>query len=261
MPNYEPFKKQTLADQVAASIEESIVSGAVKSGEMLPTESEMSEQFGVSRAVVRDATRMVAAKGLIEIRHGKGSFVTQTQTEAFGDALLLALRRMDASNWDVAQFEQAIYPEILALAATHATDGDIARIQAAADAYLVQHAQIAASGPLNVDSSEYRAFQSVWSDFVQTVFDATHNKVFMLLARPLIQLHGVRNWEGLSDSLTYHETQLVTAIIDLIKARDPAIARQQMKELMALPPEAVSAMRQTSVASPTTIVLNAGETP
>ncbi len=256
MLNSRPFKKETLAEKIASRVEESIVHGGFQGGEMLPTEPEMAEQFGVSRAVVRDATRMLAAKGLIEVRHGKGSFVTHTQTEAFGEALLLALRRMEATNWDVAQFEQLIYPEIVALATRNATDEDVAAIQNAADRYLVQHAKIAAHGLPDVQSSEYQQFMGLWSEVVQAVFDATHNQVISLLAKPLIRLHGARDWQGLADSITNQERKFITTVIDLIRSGDPENARQQMEALMALPPEAVEALQKTAVAQLTTIVLS-----
>lgn len=45
--------------------------------------------------MVRDATRILMAQGLVEVKHGLGVFVTPPQNEAFGEALLLALRRAD----------------------------------------------------------------------------------------------------------------------------------------------------------------------
>ena len=256
-----PFKKQTLAEKVADSIEESIVNGTLQGGDALPTEPEIAEQFGVSRAVVRDATRMLAAKGLVEAQHGKGVFVTHTQTEAFGEALLLALRRMGASNWDVAQFEQLVFPQIVALAATNATDDDIGKIQKAADEYLALHAQIAKQGLTEVSPRKLRAFQQTWARFVQAVFDATQNKVVALLAQPLIQLHGARNWEGLPVNITTKETELIATIIALIETGDAAQAGEQMQMLMELPAEAIAALQQTEVSAPTTIVLQSVENP
>ena len=47
-------RKQTLAEQVAGSIKEAILAGQWAPGEALPTEPELAEAFGVSRAVVRD---------------------------------------------------------------------------------------------------------------------------------------------------------------------------------------------------------------
>ena len=97
---------------------------------------ELAEAFGVSRAVVRDATRMLAAQGLVVAQHGRGVFVTESQVEAFGDALLLALRREGASVWDVEQFEQMVLPEVCALAATEATDEEIAQLKRLAGDYI-----------------------------------------------------------------------------------------------------------------------------
>jgi len=104
-PMFSKFaKKQTLAEQMAETVQELILSGEVQGGVTLPTEPELAEQFGVSRAVVRDATRILMARGLVEVEHGRGVFVTQPQNEAFGEALLLALRRVGATVWDVEQF-------------------------------------------------------------------------------------------------------------------------------------------------------------
>ncbi len=250
-----PFKKQTLAEQVAESIEESIVSGELEGGDVLPTEPELCEQFGVSRQVVRDATRMLAAKGLVEAKHGKGVFVTHSQLAACGDALLLALRRSDASNWDVAEFEQWVLPEVVAMAATNATADDLAALQHAAGCYLTLPGEVAKVGLPDVDSAEYDAFAQTWRSFMQAVFDATQNKLFALLAQPLIRLHGPRNWVGLPDNITAQETQIVQALIDLIKAGDAVQARTQVRQLLALPDVAVEALQQTPVSTPTTITM------
>ena len=98
----------------------------------MPTEPELAGAFGVSRAVIRDATRMLAARGLVQAQHGRGVFVTESQTDAFGEALLLALRRSDASVWDVEQFEQMVFPEVCALASVAASDADLAKIRSLA---------------------------------------------------------------------------------------------------------------------------------
>ena len=259
MLNSKPFKKQTLAEQVADIIEESIVSGVLQGGDSLPTEPEISEQFGVSRAVVRDATRMLAAKGLVEARHGKGVFVTHTQVDAFGDALLLALRRMGATNWDVAQFEQMLYPEIMALAAANATEADIAHIEQAVTDYLALHATLVDGDISDEDSAEVQQFRRLWAVFNQTLFDATHNKVVMLLAQPLVQLHAPRDWIGLQGDVIQYEAELLHKFSAMIAAGDPDAAREQTHALMALPPEGVAAMQQAAVGTVTTIVLESDD--
>lgn len=68
-------KRVTLADQLYGQILEQIVSGALKEGEKLPSENQISAAFAVSRPVVREALRKLRDDGLIEARRGVGSFV------------------------------------------------------------------------------------------------------------------------------------------------------------------------------------------
>jgi DNA-binding transcriptional MocR family regulator len=90
MPTANPFAdtlpRRTLAEQMADALTEAILAGRPAAGEALPTEPELAAQFGVSRAVVRDATRMLVARGLVEAQHGRGVFVTGSPVAAFGDA-------------------------------------------------------------------------------------------------------------------------------------------------------------------------------
>lgn len=261
MPKTKPFtrkliKKQTLSEQVAAEIEASIINGSLNGGDALPTEPEISEQFGVSRAVVRDATRMLAAKGLVEAQHGKGVFVTHSPIAPFGDALMLALRRMDASNWDIIQFEQMLYPEVIALAAVNASAEDRHKIEATAAQYLEHHQSIADDEQFDGNSAEIIAFRQAWGQFIQSVFDATHNAVISLLALPLLRVRNINRYINLPDTHTRYETELIDAVVALIKAGDPDEARRKTADLLTLRPEAVQAFMQTPIGEVTTIVLD-----
>ncbi|KEQ07764.1 FadR/GntR family transcriptional regulator [Pseudorhizobium pelagicum] len=76
-------RKPKLSEHVAASLRSQIVSGEILSGEKLPTESQLTETFGVSRTVVREAVASLAADGLVEPRQGAGIFVCQRPAMAF----------------------------------------------------------------------------------------------------------------------------------------------------------------------------------
>jgi GntR family transcriptional repressor for pyruvate dehydrogenase complex len=243
--------KQTLADQVANSLRESIVEGEWQPGEALPTEPELSELFGVSRAVVRDATRMLIAQGLVEARHGKGVFVTESQTAAFGDALLLALRREEASVWDVERFEQIIYPEVFALAAEEATEEELANLRRYAEEYLniVQELHETGWGD-SLEHAEQEVMRLSYQRLIVEIFAATHNHVLQLLADPLLRLRNVRSWqddEATPDELITMEETFIHTAMEAIASRDPDRARETMKRLMRLPAEAEEAMRKTPV--------------
>jgi GntR family transcriptional regulator len=64
-----------LYQQVAAAIREAILSGEFAPDSLLPSEAQLMARFGVSRPTVRNAISALRAEGLIDVRHGKGSFV------------------------------------------------------------------------------------------------------------------------------------------------------------------------------------------
>lgn len=252
-PPFSKFvKKQTLAEQVAEAIKESILAGDWPPGAALPTEPDLAEAFGVSRAVVRDATRMLAARGLVEVQHGRGVFVTESQVAAFGEALLLALRRAEATVWDVEQFEQLLYPELFALAAAEATNEELAHIETLLDTYLHNRARLL-TAHWEKESLPPAALAEMMADyraFIEAIFTATHNKLLQLLARPLVQLRSGRNWEKPGETLANAielEARYMRAAFAALAGRDPVAARRQIAELLTLPPEAIAAMQQTPV--------------
>jgi GntR family transcriptional repressor for pyruvate dehydrogenase complex len=253
-----PVKKMTFAEQMAESIRESILSGELTSGAALPTEPELAEQFGVSRAVVRDATRILMALGLVEVQHGRGVFVTEPYNDAFGDALLLALRRVGATAWDVEQFEEVLFPEAVAMAARSASDEEIAQIQRLADEC------IQVSGDFQkkwwrktAPPAVLNHYREAFFQMLEAIYAATHNHVFRQLARPLYNLRSLRDWaETETDSpeaFVTLESNYIQGLVDAIASRDPAKARQIVARVMELPPEAIEAMRRTAVGEVTVI--------
>lgn len=62
--------------RIKSVLEERIRSGVLEPGSQLPSEADLCREFSVSRGTVRDAMRELVQSGLIERRHGKGSFVT-----------------------------------------------------------------------------------------------------------------------------------------------------------------------------------------
>ncbi|MCX5196811.1 GntR family transcriptional regulator [Streptomyces sp. NBC_00249] len=61
--------------QIAEDIVQQVHAGTLKPGDQVPSESEMVERYGVSGGTVRKAMLEIRASGLVETRHGKGSYV------------------------------------------------------------------------------------------------------------------------------------------------------------------------------------------
>ncbi len=72
----QPESDALTAERVVSHIEQLIQSGQLKPGDRLPPERELARQVGVSRPSVRSGLHSLAALGVVESRHGAGSFIT-----------------------------------------------------------------------------------------------------------------------------------------------------------------------------------------
>ncbi|MFC0627233.1 FadR/GntR family transcriptional regulator [Kribbella deserti] len=63
-------------DKALAGLRQMIASGAIGPGEQFPPEPELCDRLGVSRSSLREAARSLAALGVIESRHGSGTYVS-----------------------------------------------------------------------------------------------------------------------------------------------------------------------------------------
>jgi GntR family transcriptional repressor for pyruvate dehydrogenase complex len=123
--------KALLSKTVESEIELAIRSKKLLAGEKLPSEYEMCSQFRVSRTVIREALRMLCARGLIVIIKGKGIFVANFSGESVTNPLRLYLQLNIEENYvlDIVHARQIIEPPIAASAALHHTEGDALKLQ------------------------------------------------------------------------------------------------------------------------------------
>src|SRR6266516_2211649 len=88
-----------LSDQVADLLLASITERGLRPGDKLPSERELGEQFGVSRTVVREAVRALAAKGVIRARTGSGLTVAEVPAAAVSESMSLYLRGRESLDY------------------------------------------------------------------------------------------------------------------------------------------------------------------
>jgi GntR family transcriptional repressor for pyruvate dehydrogenase complex len=250
-----PVERSTLADRLAVEIKRLILSETLKDGDSLPSETELAEQYGVSRAVIRDATRILMALGLVEVIHGKGVFVTSPQNNAFGEALLLALQRRKATVWDVEHFELLLFPQVVSLAAVEATDEELDKIRALTTSYLNTYDETLEkwsqeSTLAEAEQEELRnTLRSSYRLLIESIFDATHNMVLQILANPLLKLRNLRDWQTDETPVDLKESERAyfQTILEAIESRDPELARDMTTRMMQLPEKAIEAMQRSPV--------------
>lgn len=72
--------REDLVTRVANALREQVQAGTLAKGSQLPGEMELARQLGISRPTLREATRILAREGLLVIRHGVGTFVSDNST-------------------------------------------------------------------------------------------------------------------------------------------------------------------------------------
>ena len=123
-------REATLAQRVEHELERLILESRLGPGDRLPSERELASQFGVSRTVVREAVRALAAKQLVDVSVGRGTVVRAPSTESAAESmkLLLMMQAGDAGVDKVSEVRHIIENEIALLAATRRTAEDLSLI-------------------------------------------------------------------------------------------------------------------------------------
>ena len=116
-------------EKIAQDLMQRILANEFADVRVLPSERTLQESYGVSRTVVREAVKLLTARGLVTTGTGQGTLVTTNITAPALDALLLAFHRGSARLEDLLNTRMLLEPPIAALAAQHATPLQIRRLQ------------------------------------------------------------------------------------------------------------------------------------
>jgi DNA-binding FadR family transcriptional regulator len=124
-----------LREQVLNDIGRQILGGKLEPGDVLPKEDTLSEQYGVSRTVIREAVKGLAARGLVTSRPKVGTIVRPRDEWQMLDPAVLEWVANSEEDGEfmmrLAEARLAIEPVTAELAARHATPEDLERIEAA----------------------------------------------------------------------------------------------------------------------------------
>lgn len=213
---YTQVQKGRLADQVSEQLKESIFSGVYHPGERMPPEHALTEIFGVSRVIVREAIRKLELSGLIEIKRGPkgGAFVMPMRHDAASQVVLDLLKLGKGEVAHLMEVRLGIEPLVAELAAKRATGEDMDR--------LAGHLQRRPKAP----GREY----AVWNvDFHRLVAKCAHNPVYDILVNILMDFT-----EGLilkikPSNRILHDTTSHPAILERMRRRDAEGARDIMR--------------------------------
>jgi GntR family transcriptional repressor for pyruvate dehydrogenase complex len=166
--------EQGLSRTLEDTLERLIATEAVPRGSRLPSERELAEQYTVSRAVVRDALRALAVRGLIEVRRGVGAIVIDGARRSVGDILGTALRVNSYSVPELLIARSVLETEVAGLAAENRTAEDVSELKNALDSMRVA-----------TESREVEAAMDAHERFHVRLTLATRNRVLEDFVAPL----------------------------------------------------------------------------
>ncbi|HVJ08339.1 MAG TPA: FadR/GntR family transcriptional regulator [Acidisarcina sp.] len=208
-----------LADRIYERVIEQIVRGDFHVGDRLPSESQLGTEYGVSRAVVREALARLHADGVTVSRRGAGTYVQRQPGREF---LRLSPIGGIADLMRCFEFRVALEGEAASLAAQRRSDEDLKLIE---DAFERLN-QVNAAGELGVEED---------IQFHAAIAAASRNQLFIqtLEALALHVFNGVNLTRHLSLARNRSRLALVqeehSRILEAIRDPDPEKARTAMR--------------------------------
>ncbi|MDR9751433.1 FadR/GntR family transcriptional regulator [Pseudomonas sp. SZMC_28357] len=219
MSDISPLIKRSLVDQALDQLRLRITNGVWQVGQRLPTEPELSAELGISRNTVREAMRVLAFSGLIEIRQGDGSYL-----RGLVDPLDTIKVLSRCGQEQARETRHILEVEAIGLAALRRTDEDLLALREA----------LGVSGShYHGDLDSYIACDLV---FHRRLVDAAHNPALSELYRYFSSLVGAQLRQSLNVTPRRQEVfDLHIELLDAVEQRDPERAKSLSRQLINEP--------------------------
>lgn len=204
-----------LPQQAAIRLRKMIVDQNLKPGDRFPSESDLTKVFGVGRSTIREAIKILVAENVVEIKRGKGTYITATPGVS-SDPLGLLFSDQKMLLYNLFETRLIVEPQIAFLAAKRALDEDIEELNQILREFSA------------LDIQQNRRFQVLDMEFHATLARSTKNDV---LSRFLPSINdSIR--EGGHKTLHNPESQKKAIeshsfILEAIKNRNPELARKE----------------------------------
>ena len=215
------IEQRSLPQEVTHQILMRIASGDYAQGDSLPNEHEMAAQFGVSRIVVREAIRLLSSKRVIDVRQGRGTFVTDQATWNHMDpqvlVALLKTGRLGELAQDIVEMRLLLEVEAAGLAAERAQPTNINTL------HDLLHAMV------SVSDSDTETYIQLEHQFHTEIWRAARNRLLLQtleslsevfrLVKELVYRH---NWEDVDRD---HRM-----LLGAVEQRNPVAARSAVAQ-------------------------------
>lgn len=220
----------TAASSIAEALAQMVLH-ELQPGMNLPSEGDLAARFGVSRLTIREAVKMLAGRGLVDLARGRRAVVIQPSGTAFGDYMTALIRHDPKGLFDLVEMRLSLEVQSATLAAKRATRAGIAALEAEMDG--MRAAVEDGRSGFDPEESEHR-FHQHDVGFHEAIALSSGNRLisslFEAMAEPLKKSfalsrrgHDARGF-SVSDTIAAHE-----AILAAIRAGTPKAAGAAMR--------------------------------
>jgi GntR family transcriptional repressor for pyruvate dehydrogenase complex len=217
-PFIEPIKKTRIAEEVADRIRMLILNGTFPPGRPLPAERLMTKRLGVSRGSIRDALRMLEMIGLLETRHGQGTFPHELTVDRLVAPLASVMTYRHDLQDELMDVRRMFEPAVARVAATRVTDEDLTDLQYILDA---QRRKLeTGQSPIVEDTAFHAALARCTRNRVVVSIMATLNDLLVESRKLTLKQRGRP-----AQSIAGHE-----AVVAALRRRDAEGAAQAMSK-------------------------------
>ena len=212
----QPIRKTRIAEEIADRIRVLILDGTLPPDRPLPGERLLAARFGVSRGSIRDALRLLETIGLLETRHGQGTFPRELDVNRLVAPLASILAYRSDLRDELLDVRRMFEPAVARVAATRVTAEDLADLQRILD---TQRRKLKAGGSAIIEDTAFHA----------VLARATRNRVVMRIMQTLNDLlidsreRALRQKGRPERSVQGHE-----AVVAALRRRDPDAAAGAM---------------------------------
>jgi len=171
----ELIKAQNISFHVLERIKSIILNENLRPSDRIPTESELSKRLGVGKSSIREAVKMLEALGVLDTRHGDGTYIKSEPCADLINPLAYQLLVLERTPKEIIELRATFEPAFTLAAMRSATTDDIKRIESTIEA-------LVRSINLGIQTAEEDL------SFHYAILASTHNPFIILIGRTILQL-------------------------------------------------------------------------
>jgi DNA-binding FadR family transcriptional regulator len=205
---------QSAVEFVVSSIKQLIIGGDLVPGDRLPSENEMTKLLSVSRSSLREAKKVLSMLGVVEIRRGDGTYVTDSSDSAALDSLLMNFALSRPSLKEIYDLRRIIERGVMQMAIANATEPQIGDLEACLRE-MEANASAGGADAGRMGDLDVRFHCMLGRLTRNRLVEKIYSYIMHYLAATIVESH--RNQGGSENAIASH-----SLIVDVLKTRDAA---------------------------------------